>query len=906
MAADGGCGGSRVADDLTMRWSAVVRRARALLRRGQVEREMEDELALHLELQERALERQGMPPAEAHRRARAAFGAQATREAYRDARGVRPLEDLGRDVVYACRSLRRRPAFTLVTLLTIALGIGAATSIYTIVDGVLLRPLPFSHPDRLVQVDRTFPAWKKQPILESWWNQIPLSVPEYRLLRDDVHALSSVALWQAQRQTLTDGDRPERVPTMLATPQLLTVLGAHMYRGRFFGAEDDLPGAAPVAVISYERWRAQFGGGAAIGRTIHFEDKPYTIVGILPPALDVSTAFPDPLGLPAFWIPLGPAVGRDYDERTNHGYNAVARLAPGVSIETAEAAARSALTDPRDSATVGTRLVAWGADEKRTARNPLLVLLGGAGLLLIIACVNVATLLLGEAGTREREMAARGALGAGRWRLTRQLLTESLALSALGGSLGVAAGWAGTHGLVSVAPKSIPNLTDVVMDGRVLAAAQLAVVVTGMVFGAVPALVSSSVDPATVLRAGVGQSKRGRGALQRLMVAAEFALSLVLLTGAALLVRSFRNMTAVDPGFDPTGLVYVNTVLPRTVLDDSGAVRRVYDAAAPRLAALPGVRGALLVTGAPFSGGPSSTVIDLEGETALSVDSSSMAGLAAPTHQVEQSEVGVGFFRLLGVRIVAGRTFTAGDRGGAPPVAIINQAAARADFPGQNPVGKRVRYHGVWCTIVGVSSDVRNLNLRAPAHPAIFTPIAQRPIWGPQIVMRTGGSPPTEARIQAALSEVDSRLIVTDVHPMTQLIADTVAADRYRAMLMSLFGVLAAVLSAIGMYGVTARAVARRRREVGIRLALGATRTSVVKQMLRATITGAGLGLVVGVAATLALARLLAPFLFGVAPSDPATYAAIAALLGITAVLAAWLPASRAGRMQVVEVLHAD
>jgi ABC-type antimicrobial peptide transport system permease subunit len=221
-------------------------------------------------------------------------------------------------------------------------------------------------------------------------------------------------------------------------------------------------------------------------------------------------------------------------------------------------------------------------------------------------------------------------------------------------------------------------------------------------------------------------------------------------------------------------------------------------------------------------------------------------------------------------------------------------------------VGKRVRYHGVWCTIVGVSSDVRNLNLRAPAHPAIFTPIAQRPIWGPQIVMRTGGSPPTEARIQAALSEVDSRLIVTDVHPMTQLIADTVAADRYRAMLMSLFGMLAAVLSAIGMYGVTARAVARRRREVGIRLALGATRTSVVKQMLRATITGAGLGLVVGVAATLALARLLAPFLFGVAPSDPATYAAIAALLGITAVLAAWLPASRAGRMQVVEVLHAD
>jgi len=411
-----------------------------------------------------------------------------------------------------------------------------------------------------------------------------------------------------------------------------------------------------------------------------------------------------------------------------------------------------------------------------------------------------------------------------------------------------------------------------------------------------------------VLRAGAGQSDRRRGSLQRLMVSSEFALSLVLLTGAALLVRSFRNMTAVNPGFDPANLVYVNTILPRTVLDDSGSVRRIYDAAALRLAALPGVRGALLVTGGPFSGGggTSSTAIDLEGEPGTLPDSSSLANLAAPTHQVEESEVGAGYFRLLGIRMVAGRTFMTSDRGGAPPVAIINQAEARADFPGENPVGRRVRVHRVWYTIVGVSADVRNVFLRAPAHPAVFMPIDQRPIQAPQIVMRTSGSPPSRARLQAVLSTVDSRLIVTDVHPMTQLMGDTVSADRYRAMLMSLFGVLAAALSAIGMYGVTARAVARRRREVGIRLALGATHASVVKLVLRTAVAYAALGLLMGVAATLALAWLLTPFLFGITSGDPVTYAAITGLLGVTAVVAGWLPAHRASRMDVEDVLRAD
>jgi len=890
-----------------VRWSAVVRRVRALFRRSAVEREMREELELHLELQTEALAREGMPPDDARRRARARFGMEPAKEAYRDARGVRPLEDLGRDVVYAVRSLRRRRTFTLVTMVTIALGIGATTSIYTIVDGVLLKPLPYHAPDRLVEVLRTFPDWKKTPILASEWDRILLSIPEYRQLRDRASDLASVAVWQRPRHMMTVGTRTERVSAVATTPEMLDVLGVRPYRGRFFLPSDDVPGAAGVAVVPYEAWQARFGGDPQIlGRAIAFDDRPYTIIGILPPGLAVGRTNPDRVtGPPALWIPIGPVSGSDYNERTNHGYQAVARLAAGVSLEAAESQVRSILTDPADSGRVGTRVVSWQKFETRDARSPLLLLLAGAGLLLAIACVNVATLLLGEAASRGQEMAARRALGGGRWRLARQLLTESLVLSAGGGAIGIAAGWAGTRLLVAFAPVGIPGVTGVTMDSRVAAAAVVVVALTGILFGSIPALMLSGTEPAAVLRAGAGQSARGHGALQRCFVASEFAIALVLLAGAGLLVRSFRNLTALDVGFDPHGVVVVNTSLPRSVYTDSALNRRFYDDATAGIAALPGVAAAVEADAPPFDGANSSS-FTIEGETGPVASGGYAAAANAIRHQANQNEVGAGYFRLMGIPLIAGRLFTEDDRGGAPPVAVVSAALARRDFPVGSPLGKRLRYQARWWTIVGVVGDVRTGSLRQPVEPMLYTPIAQREIWGPYIVVRAKGALPGPAQMQQALSRVDHRFIATELHPMNDLIASTVSEDRYRALLMTLFAVLAAVLSAVGMYGVTARAASRRQREVGIRLALGASTSEVVRELMRATTVGAGLGVAAGLAAALAVGKLLSPFLFGVRPTDAGTLVTIVLLLGVVAAVAGWLPARRAGRLDVVTVLRAE
>jgi putative ABC transport system permease protein len=887
-----------------MSWSTIKRRLRALFRRGAVEREMEDELALHLELHEQALVREGVPRDEARRRTRAAFGSQVTREAYRDARGVRPLEDLGRDIAYALRSLRRRRVFTLITVLTIALGISAATSIYTIVDGVLLKPLPYRNSGRLVQVLRTFPSWKKEPVLAGMWDHSLLSIPDYRQIRDGATDLTSVAIWQNYRRMMTVGNETERVAAVATTPEMLDVLGVRPYRGRFFLPVDDVPGAPGVALVSYEAWQTRFGGDPKVlGRALQFDEREYTIIGILPRGLNVGRRNPDPVvGPPVLWIPLGPVSGDDYNERTNHGENAIARLAPGVTVVAAEAQARALLADPRDSGRVGTRVVVWKDFETQSARRPLLLLLGGAGLLLVIACVNVATLLLGEAAAREQEIAARRALGGGRWRLMRQLLTESLVLSVLGGAAGVAAGWLGMHVLVALAPRDIPGLTTVTMDGRVALAAVLAVVATGLVFGAIPSLMLSRTEPAEVLRAGAGQSGRGHGMTQRWLVAGEFALSLMLLSGAGLLVRSFRNLTAVDPGFRPAGVSVVNPSVPRALMQDSAQLRQVYDRVLARVANLPGIAAAVEATDPPFDGENSSS-FTIEGEAGL--------GAGAPAqgryrHQADQNAVGVGYFRLMGIPLVAGRAFGDGDRGGAPAVAVVSEALARRDFPGGSPLGMRVRYQGEWRTIVGVVGDVHIASMRGAVRPTIYTPIRQREMSGPYLVLRSSGTPLGRRQLQAAITPVDSRFVVTEVHAMTSLMDGTVAADRYRATLMTLFGVLAGALSAVGMYGVTARAAARRRRETGIRLALGAPVRAVVGGLVRTTVVGAVAGLAVGLVATMVAARALLPFLFGVAPHDPATIGPITTLLVVTAVVAAWLPARRASRLDVVEVLRRE
>ncbi|HEX7121234.1 MAG TPA: ABC transporter permease [Gemmatimonadaceae bacterium] len=894
-------------------WSAVRRRLRALFQREVVEREMDEELALHLELEARAREREGKAPADAHRAARVAFGGVASvKEAYRDARGLVWLEQFRQDVGYAVRTLRRRPLFTIVTAAMIALGTGAATAIYSIVDGVLLRPLPYREAGQLVRVWRTFPHLRGQPGVRQEWNQIPLSLPEFRDLAEQATSFDGVAIWLTISETLVEGAVRERVPTVRASASMLDVLGVQPVRGRNFLPEEDRPGAPGAALVSFETWQQRYGGDEQIvGRTIHFEDRLYTIVGVLPPGLRIglSGMAERALGLPAFWLPANQPPLTRYDDRASRGYDAIARLRPGVTLDAARAEAQALLGERQGSRAIGTHLAEWHAEETRQARAPLLLLLAGAGLLLLIVCVNVATLLTGEAVTREHEMAARLALGAGRNRLVRQLLTESLTLAAVGGALGLAVAAAGTRVLVTYAPVDVPGVSSVSFDLRVAAIAMVAVALTGTAFGLAPAVAVSGTRPASILRVGVGQSRRGRGELQRALVAVELALSMVLLASAGLLSRTFRNVTAIDPGFEPAGVFYINTILPReaygisvhddgSVVIDSMLVQRIYGDARAALARFPGVSEAVVGASPPFMGGAGTTRFALDGEREATADT---------RRRAQDLVVSPGYFRLMGIPLLSGRDFEASDRWGSPDVAIVNAALARRDFPTGSPIGRRIIVDGRARTIVGVVGDVRSMTLTDGSEPELYTPFAQRgDIVIPTLIVRTAGAPLAAATIRETLAGVDGRLIVTAVHRAAGLIDRTFAEERYRALLMSLFGVLAAVFSAIGLYGVTARAVARRTRDAGIRLALGATGGSVVRLMMRHTLGGVAVGIAAGVVLALLATRALSPFLFGVGVADPVTYVAVVLVLVGSAALASWLPARRLRRLNIVRVLRAD
>lgn len=808
------------------------------------------------------------------------------------------MSELVHDVRFALRSLRRRRGFACVAITTVALGVGAATSMYTVIDGVLLRPLPYRQSSRLVAVWQTYPGWKKEPILAPMWDRIPLSIPEYRDVRAQ-KIYENAGIWAGGAVTITDGDHPELVGTTRASASLLDVLGERPLLGRMFVPNEDVPGGPRVVLVSYESWQSRFGGDRQIlGRTVRLDDLPYTIIGVLPRGLTVGRQAASLLGAPVFWIPVG-QDSIDYRERTNHSYLTVARLAPGVSIDRAQLETSHLLSVNESGHEKGVRVAGWQGDQVRDAKAPLLVLLGAAALLLGIACVNTATLSLGESATREQEMATRLAIGAGRGRLVRQMLTESLLVALAGGLVGVLCAAAGTRTLVALAPPRIPGLSAVHMDLRVLGAALVLTVTTGVLFGIAPAFVSGSTGPASLLRVGAGQTARGRASLQRGLVALELALSVVLVVGAGLLMRSLEKITAVDPGFRADHLLVVRTSLPRPVATDSARVVRFYDGLGTRLRAIPGVKAVTFGTQPPFNGGSSSSSIEREGAAG--------AGTPQATREAQQRMVVPGFFATLGIPVRAGREFDAGDRAGAPNVAIVSDALARRDFPNESPLGKRVKYQRSWWTIVGVVGDVHYQKLTRDVEPTIYTPSAQRGTWSLQILIRSAGDPAAlSAPVRGAIQEVESRATIVAMDDMLELIRRSSLEERYRTLLVSLFGGMAILLAAIGIYGVTARAVSRRTREVGIRLALGATGERVVRLLVGQTLVGVVAGVVIGVLAALAASRLLSPFLFGIDAIDPATYAWMVALLALVSAVASWLPARRAGRLEVAGVLRGE
>ena len=805
------------------------------------------------------------------------------------------------DVYFAVRSWRRRPAAAVIAIATIAIGIGAATSIYSVVDGVLLRPLPLPEPSRIVAIWQTYPRWRGNEILASMWDRIPLSQPEFRDLTRLQASFSSVAIWTGGNTIHSLDDRVQEVRMVRASRTLLATLGVAPLMGRTFSADEHTPTGARVALVSYELWQARFAGTRDIvGRIVRLDDIPHTVVGVLPPALSLGRAGGSPTSI-GFWVPVG-HDSSDYFERTNHSYMAIGRLKPGVSIDRARAdVARILVPTAEDARDKGTRVAEWQVEQTRDVRGPLYVLLAAAGLLLLIACVNVATLLLGEAATREQEMATRAALGASVGRLVRQLLVESVALAFAGLVLGTTLSWWGTRALVALAPPRIPGLADVRVDMRVLAVAVVVSLVTGVVFGLAPATTLGRSRPGLLLRGG-GQSARGGARVQRTLIAVELALSVVLLVAAGLLTRTLQRITRVDPGFRTDHLIVDRPALPRAASRDTTIVRAFQQTLIDRVAALPGVTAVTATDAPPFSGGSSSTAVVPEGAPAGGDRDT------GPRQEAQQRVTIPGYFAALGIPLEAGRDFTSEDRRGAPFVAIVSSSLARRDFPNESALGKRVKYQGEWRTIVGVVDDVHFQQLSKNVQPTIYTPVAQRRgAWMLALIVRTASDPDRmAAEIRGVVDEVAPHATTQRIETMSTMVARSFADERYRALLVSLFGVLAAMLAAVGIYGVTSRAVSRRMRELAIRSALGATARSIATTVIATTAIGAAIGIGAGLLGARSSAGLLTPFLFGITATDRVTYAAIVALLVVVTLAASWLPARRAARADIAVVLRSE
>ena len=795
------------------------------------------------------------------------------------------------DIRFALRTLRRRPAFTAVAVLTLGLGIGATTAIFSVVDAVLLRPLPFRNAESLVAAFRTYPEWRKDDILRPSWDAISWSYPTFRRWSEAQRAFTETGAWASWFSTMNAGDRPELLSGVRVSPSLLPMLGVQPVVGRVFLAEEALPSAPRVAMLGFETWVSRFGGDRAIvGRAVRMDDTPYTIIGVVPPRTNL-TGRGDP---PAVWVAAG--VQASDQSANNNQFRVVARLASGTSLRQAELETVRIVRGDEDPEKLGARLASWQREQTKTARTPLLILLGAAGLLLAIACGNVAMLLLGESASREHEMASRLALGAGRGRLVRQLLTESVVLACVGGALGILLAFAGTRALVALAPPQIPRLYEVATDLRLLAVSLAAAIVTGVLFGVAPAASLRNASPATVL-GGVSRSmSRRRGWLQRSLVAMELALCLVLLVGAGLLGRSLRLLTAVAPGFRFEHLTVVKVSLPRSRYEDSTRTREFYRAAIERIATVPGVERVSSSSGAPFDLASSSTTVEIEGR---------VAGDGARTMESEFRTVMPGYFETIGVPLLSGRTLTASDRSGAPRVLVINATLARRAWPNESAIGRRILFDDDWHEVAGVIGDIRNAGLAAEPQPMVFASALQEQPSGHRFVVRTEVSAATIApAIRQAIASLDPGVPVTAIDAMPTLVARSIAEPRYRTALITLFGVIAAMLATIGVYGVTARAVSQQGREIGIRMALGSSGGAVIRLFVSRTMVGVAIGVALGMIGALAASKLLAPYLFGIAPGDPVTFGAVLAVLIAVGIAASWVPARVASRMNPAVVLR--
>jgi len=809
------------------------------------------------------------------------------------------------DVRYTLRGLAKRPGFAAVVVLTLALGIGANAAIFSVVDAVLLRPLGYERPERLALVYSQFPSLG----FDKFW----ISGPEFLELRRWAQSFEEVGAYVLSTENLSGGDEPQRASVAYVSASLLRTLGVEPQRGRWFNDDEDRPDAPPVALLSDGLWRRAFAADPEmVGRTVVIDGQTTTVVGIMPPGFDVADG-----GVEA-WLPLG-IDESDAGGRGSHYLYLVGRLRDDVGPEQAREELALLLGRWEEEFPEAhhpnpdghpLRLEPLKEDLVGAVRPAVLLLLGAVGLVLLIACANVANLLLARAESRQREIAVRTALGAGRRRLVRQFMTEAVILALVGGGLGLLLGVVGVDALLAAHPDSLPRAGGVQLDARVVGFTLAVALATGLLFGLAPAFHVRGRGFFNALKeGGRTTSGRARQRFRRLLVGAEVALATVLVLGAGLLLKSFWTLLEVDPGFEPRGVLTFQIELPAASYPEPRRVAAVYDELVERLGRVPGVSSAAAMTGLPPQRRVNANDTDFEGVPEEE---------GGPPHNVDYYQfVTPGYFETLEIPLVAGRFFAPGDAADGPPVVVVNQTLARTFWPDDNPLGKRLRRgwwddDEPWFTVVGVVGDVKQGGMDQEVGTELYFLHRQVPAFEPagaprtmNLVLRTAGDPLALADdAHRVVHELDPALPVAGVASLDRVVAGSVSRPRLMTFLVGVFGLLALALAAVGTYGVLSYGVEQRRHEVGVRLALGEARSSILGLVVGQGMRPVVGGLIAGVALAVALRRVLASLLYGVAPTDPLTFAVVIAVLVAVALAACLVPGRRATRVDPLVALR--
>jgi putative ABC transport system permease protein len=880
-----------------------IRRLWGALHPSRGDRDLEQELQSHLEFAAEEARRRNSDDAARNARV-AAGGLSQAMDAVRDQRGVPWLDDMQRDVRYALRGLARNPGFTAVAALTLALGIGVTTAIFSVVYGVLLRPLPYADPDRLMAIFE----------VNSKGRPVRLAAPNFDDFRAQSRSFQAMAMYTLPYpKSVSGAAQPTRTMVAAVSPDFLSVLGVQPIIGRDFNASDAHKGASPTALVSYGYWRQHLESSHDLSGThLKIDRTTFSVIGVLPSAFH----FPADVDL---WLPAD--LEGESLSRTSHNYSAVARLAEGVTVEQANRDISTIARRIHDTSNEqGTSLLVDGRviplQDSITgkARSALLLLLGAVGFLLLVACANVANLLLAQAAVRERELAVRSALGAGRGRLIRQFVTEAFLLVLIGGSLGVMGAVWGVDGLVELAPSDLPRLDSIGINVPVLAFACLVSTGVAVGLGALTAVRATSGD----LRDDLVNGARGQTGSQRsqrigrLIVAAQMAITLVLTVGAGLLGRSLMKVLQVNPGFRVDRILSMDVSLPSVDPAAKPGQARFFATLIDRLETIPGVRAVGATCDLPLNGGHPDGLFALLGRNDMPKTMTDLRALFQQQDRLGTADFCVatdGYFKALAIPLMRGRVFDPRDDADAPHVAVITQALARDRWPNQDPIGRTIEFGNMDgdlrpLTIIGIVGDTHEYGLDVPPRPTVYVSLFQRPRAAMSLTMLTDAD--TQQVTSAArgiLKQLDAEIPAT-FRTFSQVYSASLGSRRFNVILIGFFGITALVLAMTGVFGVMAYSVSRRRREIGVRLALGAARGDILRMILSQGMRTIAIGVATGIGGALALTRTVGSLLFGVTPTDPLTFAGVTLFLVSTALVACYLPARRATRVDPMVALR--